>query len=149
MLEQYRKRIRQTSESALIWVWENIPESYRDGAIDWDIEKGYKENYLFVFEHTERDVLWSCFDAWHVPLNEGKLISTEEEPYEEVLSEIYGWERVFDFDWLIKHEYSYGLTKQGVIDRFTEDELQAVYRFNESSRSWELLHGKAVKLMWA
>ncbi|QKE76072.1 DUF3841 domain-containing protein (plasmid) [Arthrobacter citreus] len=149
MLESYKKRIRDTSASALIWVWEEIPEGYRDGAMDWDIEEGNKENYLFVFEHSEIDVLWSCFDAWHVPLNEGRLTTAEEESHEDILPEQYGWERVFDFEWLIEHEYSFGATKQGVIDGFTEDELLSVYRFNETSRSWELLHGEAVKLDWA
>ncbi|MFF3025166.1 hypothetical protein ACFVRR_21330 [Gottfriedia sp. NPDC057948] len=57
MLEQYKKRIRETSASALIWVWEEIPEVCRDGSLDWDIEEGYKENYLFVFEHSDKDVL--------------------------------------------------------------------------------------------
>lgn len=149
MLEQYKKRIRETSASALIWVWEKIPEDCRDGAMDWDIEEGYKENYLFIFEHSEKDVLWSCFDAWHIPLMDSKITSEEEEPIEEILPERYGWERVFDFDWLIKNKYSYVETKQGVIEGFTEDELCAVYRFNETSHSWELLYGEAVKLDWA
>ncbi|PET71562.1 hypothetical protein CN514_06670 [Bacillus sp. AFS001701] len=149
MLEQYKKRIHQTSASALIWVWKEIPEGYRDGATDWDIEEGYKENYLFVFEHSEKDVLWSCYNAWHVPLNDGRLTSADEETYEDTLPKRYGWERVFDFNWLIKHEYSDGATKQGVIDYFTEDELCAVYRFNETLNTWDLLQGKSVKLIWA
>ncbi|MFF3025165.1 hypothetical protein ACFVRR_21325 [Gottfriedia sp. NPDC057948] len=80
---------------------------------------------------------------------DAKITTEEEEPNEEFLPERYGWEKVFDFDWLIKHEYSDGATKQGVIDSFTEDELLAVYRYNDTSHSWELLHGKAVKLNWA
>lgn len=106
MLEQYKKRIRHMSAPALLWVWEEIPEGYRDGATDWDIEEAYKENYLFVFQHSEKDVLWSCFDACHVPLNDGRQTSADDEPYEDTIPKRYGWERVFDFDWLKKYEYS-------------------------------------------
>lgn len=125
MYEQYKKRIGSKTKS-LIWVWEDIPEwyfEYNEEAADyWETEQSKKHRFrvLLTLDIPEEHILYSDYDAWHCPLNDGAVLSEIE--YEEgeqgkVFDKTYGWKRIFDFEWLKVNGWGDVVIKQGVVDR--------------------------------
>jgi len=125
MYEQYQKRIGSYVKS-LIWVWDTIPESYfeYDETDDtyWETEQSrpYRYRMLLTLDVPDERILWSDFEAWHCPLNNGALLSEielEEEVQGKIFDKMYGWERIFNFEWLKVNRGGNMALKQGVVDR--------------------------------
>lgn len=121
MYGEYQKRIGSQTKS-LIWVWEHIPEWYfeydEEEETDWHNNQADRYRLLITLEIPEERILWSDYDAWHCPLNDGSVLNEleiEEEEQGKVFDTMYGWERVFDFEWLEHNGWGIGI-KQGVVD---------------------------------
>lgn len=122
MYDQYKQKI-ESEEKSLVWCWKQVPDFYfeRDEEDDkWNEEnERYRYRLLLTLDIAEERILWSDYDSWHSPLNDGNILSESEQLEEEqgkVFDETYGWERVFDFDWLIQNEYCFEPIVQGVFD---------------------------------
>ena len=122
MYDQYKQRIG-SYEKSLVWVWEKIPDFYfeQDEDEEWIVERDepYRYRVLLVLDIPQERILWSDYDAWHVPLNDGQILTKVEELEEaqgKKFDETHGWEYVFDLEWLMENEWSGEITKQGVFD---------------------------------
>lgn len=135
MYQQYEERIGSAIKS-LIWVWGIIPESYFDYEEEddngyWETERGQYDRFriLVTVDILEDRILWSDFDAWHCPLNNGAILSeleVHEEERGKVFPKRYGWERVFDFEWLEANGWGGDIIKQGVIDKIRLEDIKEV-----------------------
>lgn len=137
MYEQYQKRVGSQIKS-LIWVWENIPNFYFE--YDEEDDKYWQTGQLqqdrvrvlLTLDVPEERVLWSDYQSWHCPLNNFGILSNEEFEEEEkgkVFDMMYGWERVFDFEWLNKNGWD-DVLKQGVVDKFDISDIKDVQYYD-------------------
>lgn len=109
MYQQYQERIGSNKKS-LIWCWDTIPEFYfeYDESEDTycDNNKEHRYRVLLTLDLPEKRILWSDYNAWHCPLNDVTLLSElelDEEEQGRIFDKMYGWERIFDFEWLNKN----------------------------------------------
>ena len=97
-----------------IWAWYQYDENRNRPNLRSEIYNYFGEHYLIELEITDEDVLLSCFDYWHIILNNGYInscsenefceaIAKEEDAYFESLTkkeqDIFKketWKRVFD-----------------------------------------------------
>lgn len=133
MYQQYQKRIGSQIKS-LIWVWEDVPEWYfeYDEEDDkyWETGQLQQDRFrvLLTLDVPEERILWSDYESWHCPLNDGALLSDEEFEEEEqgkIFDAIYGWERIFNFKWLKENGWG-DVLKQGVIDKIDISAIKEV-----------------------
>lgn len=82
MMEQMSNRLSNYRGEIPIWLWVEKPEWYRNWS---NIPR--KKFVLITLELGENEVLFSNFDAWHIPLNNSLFESGE------------CWENVFDLEW--------------------------------------------------
>lgn len=121
MYKQYKQRIG-SQEKSLIWCWEQMPDFYfePDEDDEWtEKDELYRYRLLLMLDIPLERILWSDYDTWHIPLNNGQILNEAEQQEEEKgkrFDETHGWEYVFDFQWLIENGWSGEIIKQGVFD---------------------------------
>ncbi|MGG0664937.1 DUF3841 domain-containing protein [Viridibacillus arvi] len=134
MVAQMKKRLpNYEGDEYPVWVWKRHPD--RNGPAN--LRRGTR-GVILKLEIPDEDILWSDFESWHFPLNEGPCTSSEEEWKEAEnwsTKEIEkSWEMIFDFEKLSNRDPDWSGTFdpewiQGVTPRITMDQVKKVTRF--------------------
>lgn len=96
MKEQMKLRLPKYKGEAPIWLWDEVPEGYKNWSND-----SRKKYVLLTLELDEADVLASDYMGWHFVLNDymnsdNPTPSDEDFPYEKVFDLSYMYEKIYD-----------------------------------------------------
>lgn len=124
MMSEMKKRLPRYQGEFPVWLWTEIPPLYRFEQTN--VRR--KKFVLIAVEVEEEDVLFSDFDAWHIPLNH--------QTFQEGQTECLDWDKVFDFAWLRTHFYeneSEKITLQGTTGSIPLSKVVSVKHFTSKT----------------